>query len=152
MIANLGCGDDIQGDAVNIDLRPRPGVHIVADVRDVEKIGIGQYDGFRARHILEHFSYRKTVEVLQDWRKLLKEGGWYDIHVPNGRWQVEAVVNGEILWEDFVYFAYGEQNYPGNFHYTSFSQDSLAQALEDAGYSSVHVQPNHQVLIAQGGR
>ena len=32
---NLGCGKDIREGFTNVDIRPLPGVDIVADVRDV---------------------------------------------------------------------------------------------------------------------
>ena len=147
---NLGCGGRPRPGYVNVDIREVEGVDILADVRDVEKIGIGQYEGFLAEHILEHFSFRETVNILQLWRSLLTPGGGFQIDVPNGAWQVRAVASGEIDWEQFVYYAYGEQDYPENCHYTSFSQSSLQKALEDAGFVDVSVSDIGQVLVAIG--
>ena len=147
---NLGCGGRPRDGYVNVDIREVPGVDIVADVRDVEKIGVGQYNFLLAEHILEHFSFRDTVMLLTDWRSLLVPNGGFQIDVPNGEWQVRAAASGEIDWEQFVYYAYGEQDYPQNCHYTSFSQASLKNALEDAGFVDVSVTDVGQVLVAIG--
>ena len=151
MRVNLGSGSRPREGYVNVDTRgDLEGVQIVADVRDYEKIGIGKYSAFLAEHILEHFSFRSTVEILKGWKSLLVSGGTFQIDVPNGEWQVKAVVSGEIPWDEFVYFAYGEQDYPQNFHYTSFSYGSLFKALNDAGFADVNVKCVGQVLVASG--
>ncbi len=147
---NLGCGGRPRPGFVNVDIRDVPGVEILADVRDVEKIGIGQYEGFLAQHILEHFSFRDTVSILQLWRSLLIPGGGFQIDVPNGEWQVRAAANGEISWDEFVFYAYGEQDYPQNCHYTSFSEHSLRRSLVEAGFTNVNVADIGQVLVATG--
>lgn len=152
MNVNIGSGERPRDGFVNVDFRPEVNPEIIADAEDVKKIGLGLYDHLLAEHILEHFSFLKTVEVLKKWRSLLKDGGTFEIHVPNGEWQVNAVANGQITWDEFVDYAYGAQTYEGNFHFTSFNADLLRRCLEEAGFKNVTVTDVTQVLVAFGNK
>jgi len=43
----------------------------------------GSADEVRASHILEHWSHREVLKVIQDWVRVLKPGGWLKIAVPD---------------------------------------------------------------------
>lgn len=135
---------------IHNDIRPLPDIEIVCDAREelFGLIGPNRLSHVRACHVLEHFPYDETVNVLSLWRALLVRTGTIYIEVPNLAWQTRAYQSGEIAAKEFVYYAYGEQNYEGNFHYAAFDEVLLKQRLEEAGFNAVSVTDIGQVLIA----
>jgi hypothetical protein len=139
---------------IHNDARALPHIEIVCDARDdlLRIVGHEACSIVRACHVLEHFPFGETVNVLSTWKEMLAPGGRLHIEVPNMGWQTAAHANGEITDEEFVYFAYGEQNYSGNFHCAGFTSDLLHNRLVQAGFSSVEVTDIGRVLVANGTR
>lgn len=153
MRLEVGAGDRPTPGFICHDARPLPGISIVADMWDLpEHVSPGSCVEVRATHLLEHFSHRDTGRVIELWRDLLKPGGHLYIEVPNGEWQVRAAASGSIDWAEFVRLCYGDQDYPGNAHLTSFSMPSLAGVLIDAGLTEVQVMDIGMVLVATAER
>ena len=145
----IGCGDRPTPGFIHNDMRPLDDVEIVADARDLLSIlGPGRASQIRACHVLEHFPYPQTVNILSDWARLLSDNGSIHLEVPNLRWQISAVASGEITVSKFVYYAYGEQDYEGNFHYAAFDEDLLRSSLSLAGFDKIVISDIGQVLIA----
>jgi predicted SAM-dependent methyltransferase len=137
--------------ALDHDARALPDIEVVCDM-GAELVGlVGERSAsqIRACHVLEHAPYPETVNLLLKWKSLLIEGGLLYVEVPNLAWQIHAVASGEITVDEFVYFAYGEQSYPGNFHFNGFDSARLTRVLEESGFKDVSVQDIGQVLIAQ---
>lgn len=82
MRLNLGCGDDRREGYVNIDLRSD-----VADLNcDVTKLGEfedGSVDEILALDILEHFPSFRSLDILAEWNRVLKDDGVLTLRVPN---------------------------------------------------------------------
>jgi predicted SAM-dependent methyltransferase len=135
---------------VHNDHRALSHIEYVCDCRVelLEKLGRESCDELRAAHVLEHFGYTSTVDVLGLWKEMLKPGGKLHIEVPNMAWQIQAHSRGEITDEEFVYYAYGEQNYDSNYHCAGFTKVILRDQLEKAGFSHVTVTDIGQVLVA----
>lgn len=135
---------------IHNDARALTDIEIVCDAREelLRIVGQGGCSQVRACHVLEHFSYGETVNVLSVWRSMLAKGGYIHIEVPNLAWQTAAHANGEITDEEFVYFAYGEQNYEGNFHFAAFTSELLRRRLAEAGFINANVVDIGQVLVA----
>lgn len=139
---------------IHHDFRSLPHIEIVCDAREelLSTLGAGSCNRLRACHILEHFPYSETEKVLSIWRDLLVPGGSLHIEVPNLGWQVKAMASGEIEAEEFVYFAYGQQNYEGNFHMAGFTYDLLRDKLLGVGFKNIRVTDIGQVLVAEAAR
>lgn len=146
----IGAGERPTPGFIHNDIRPLPDIEVVCDAGEqlVHVIGPGRVSELRACHVLEHFPYEETIPVLGYWKTLLTGGGRVHIEVPNMGWQTNAHSRGEITDEEFVYYAYGEQNYSGNFHCAGFTSNLLAKRLEQAGFENVNVTDIGQVLIA----
>ncbi len=146
----IAAGERPTPDFIHNDFRALPDIELVCDAREelLEIVGSERVSHLRACHVLEHFPYGETVNVLLLWKNLLVPGGSIHIEVPNLAWQVRACAAGEINSEEFVYFAYGEQNYEGNFHYAAFDEPLLRKRLEEAGFTNVGIVDIGQVLIA----
>lgn len=145
--ANPACNPDIVSPAWPIDLPD----HSVSEIRAVD--------------VLEHLSFRDTAAVLADWHRVLVKGGSIFIQVPDAELIMQWFVNeperlavrvGDGLphtalagatWRllgghnDGVYVKDG-QDWRWNAHYALFSQQSLTDALEEAGFAVVSMQVN----------
>lgn len=153
MRLEIAAGDRPTPGFTHHDARELHDIEIVCDMWDLsEYVPIATCDEVRATHILEHFSHLETKAVLNFWRNLLKPGGLLYIEVPNGEWQVKAAASGEIDFNEFVRLAYGDQDYPGNAHFASFSPATLKSYLELAGFSNVRVDDIGMVLCAWANR
>jgi hypothetical protein len=146
----IGAGERPTPGFIHNDARPLPDIEVVSDAREelVSLVGPGRVTVLRACHVLEHFPYAETVNILRLWRSLLIPGGFVHLEVPNMTWQIQACARGEITDSEFVYYAYGEQNYSGNFHCAGFSPGILTSSLEQSGFEGININDIGQVLVA----
>lgn len=124
----------------NVDLHEGPTVDIRTDVSDLSMFKDGSVEAIYASHVLEHFSHRRTLPVLKEWRRVLKTDGKAYIAVPD----FEAMITiykefGLVEWINNM--LYGDQEYPLAFHYLAFDGDSLAKVLFAAGFKAVNRVP-----------
>lgn len=85
MRLNLGCGDKILPEYVNIDIAPsRRGTcpDFLSDVREL-KLPDQFADEVLAVHVIEHFYFWEAEEVLREWVRVLKPGGELILELPN---------------------------------------------------------------------
>lgn len=159
MLLELASGDNPYEDGrgwTHSDIRPLPHIEIITDVfterRLIAYVPRGSCEELQARHVLEHAPYRDTVKILKLWLSLLRPGGKIEIHVPDLQWQSKAHANGEITDEEMVNYAYGDQDYEGNFHHAAFTVDLLTRRLEEAGFVDVEARSIGQVVVATAYR
>lgn len=156
MRLELGAGEHpfLEGDDwVHNDQRLLDHIETVGDANDPAYCHLlvarhGLFDGIRATHLLEHFSYLVTVNILCLWYSMLRPGGELYIEVPNLEWQMRAYVDGEIDARKAVYYIFGGQDYEGNFHRAGFDLPLLTQVLREAGFEKIVVTSIGQVLCA----
>jgi len=146
----IGAGERPTPGFIHNDLRPLNDIELVCDALEIGEHTDELFCEVRANHILEHFPYNDTVDVLKNWSDLLLPGGLIHIEVPNFSWQTRAHASGEISDEKAVYFVYGEQNYDGNYHKAAFTESLLRGVLVEAGFINVNVADIGQVLVAEG--
>lgn len=91
----------------------------------------GTVDEIRASHILEHFSHRRTGEVLADWARALRPGGLLRIAVPDFESVARAYLAGKP-WpiEGFVMGGHADND---DKHGAIFDRESLHDAMRKAG-------------------
>jgi predicted SAM-dependent methyltransferase len=131
---NLGCGTKPVTEYLNIDERELDGVDLIADVRSIP-FPAGTVAEIYAAHLIEHFTEPDLKSnVLPAWRALLGPGGVLRVVTPDAVGMLEAFTRGDYPFESLRTVTYGGQDYPGNFHYTMFSRESLRTILHDAGF------------------
>lgn len=149
MKLELGSGANPTPGFVHLDNNPDFYPDILADAsRLTSVVDMQTVTELKANHILEHFSWRITVSILREWRQVLVDGGTIHIEVPNMEWQVKAYANGDIDAQEFVYYAYGGQDFAGNDHYAGFDYLLLRKVLSEAGFNNIVIQDVGQVLVA----
>lgn len=135
---NLGCGGDVREGFVNVDVRREPGVEAVCDAAHLP-FSDGVFGEVVASDLLEHFSWRRTGEVLQEWRRVLRSGGELVVKVPNMHTLIQMYGKGRIPFQEFIRIAYGNQDYAENTHRAGFNPELIRYLLEENGFEVVEV-------------
>jgi len=140
---NLGCGEDIRPDYINIDIRgDLGGIDLIMDLeKDRLPFPEDHVVEILAKSVLEHFSFRNIEKVLRDWFRVLRPGGRLHLIVPD----LEAIARKIILdtnrrFDDISYWVYGGQDHPFNYHKAGFTVPSLRKILREVGFEieSIH--------------
>ena len=119
-----------------VDLREGPETDVVCNVSDLKPFEDNSVETVFASQILEHFPIERTVEVLREWRRVLKPGGTLYVSVPDFDVAVKLYHQyGLTQWVQ--YHLWGDQKHPLNYHYICFTTATLSKALLDAGFSDV---------------
>jgi predicted SAM-dependent methyltransferase len=80
---HLGCGDIKLEGFINIDVRETPATDMLMDISKLTKFDNNSVDMIYAAHCLEHFSFRDSLSILQEWNRVLKTGGELVLRVPD---------------------------------------------------------------------
>jgi len=80
---HIGCGASRIAEFVNIDCRQTPTTDLVAQAWDLSAFGDASVDYIYARHMLEHLSFRDARRALDEWRRVLMDGGIVHVVVPD---------------------------------------------------------------------
>lgn len=164
---NLGCGNDIKENYVNVDFRPiHPGVVVVDLTSFPWKWNDETVDEILMYDFLEHFPYRTTKPMLEEVWRILKPEGVVEIQVPDFEQCARAILNftpyicnvceRSIIFqmgdskhcdacgthiskiaEAGVKRLYGGQDYIGNYHQTTFTSKILETYLINAGFGDL---------------
>ena len=140
---NLGCGEKVRADFVNIDCRKLPGVDVVLDLeRENLPYDNGSVDEIFLEDFLEHLSGTRQRPFLMEIRRVLKLGGKVFIKLPD----LERIAkrycgltpgtspqhkgDAEIMAATL----YGGQDYESNFHKWGYDWHSLKTILESMDF------------------
>lgn len=122
-------------------------------VRAVPNTLASQYDAVLCAHNLEHFSAEDVPTVLAGFRRVLKPGGFVEIHVPDGD-EIQRLIDdigldgvayespaGPITPNDMLH---GHQasiaaGMPYMAHHVTFDETTLRAALSDAGFENIEI-------------
>jgi predicted SAM-dependent methyltransferase len=125
---NIGSGRYLLDDWTNIDQWCDADVQadfMTLHYQDIERI--------RLSHVLEHFSWRETPDILRRLHGWLRPGGTLDLEVPDMTAIMERGTR-HPLWFKYVY---GDQSTPGEYHQAGFTTDMLISALAFAGFHGI---------------
>jgi predicted SAM-dependent methyltransferase len=122
---NLGCGPQELKGYVNIDRSKGTEAYPLVDIED------GSCDEIRASHLLEHFSYQQTGDVVGHWVSKLRPGGWLKLAVPD--FAALAKAYDEKAPFDVQKFIMGGQTDANDFHSTLYDIDNLLALMASAG-------------------
>jgi len=172
----IGSGPRPTRGYTHLDINPNaPNVDIVGGAFPLPpEVHAATWDTIRAIDVLEHFSYRHTVDVLREWASVMRPGGRLYVQVPDAetimRWfvhQPDRLPTPDGLpdhalagaaWRllgghaDGVIVGDGD-DWRWNAHYALFSYDSLVAQLNLAGFTVTDVERSlHPNLLAMAVR
>jgi predicted SAM-dependent methyltransferase len=135
---HLACGNDYQEGYINVDLYPKPDAKVDAQY-DVTRLPYENetVDEIRALHIIEHFDFNEGVEVLKEWRRVLKPGGKIILETPDFLESCRAFVNSTEEQRCNLYGHFFSQASldPGQTHKFLYTESQLYTSLHWAGFS-----------------
>ena len=137
---NVGCGERVFEEyppgylCTNMDERDLDGVDIIGDVSDLSRFSDREFSYLLASDVLEHFPISQTVELLEEWGRVLAKGGTLELRVPN----FDFIVQHYNEHHDISHVSWlimGGQEYSGNFHKVVFNKEWLKHLCEQAGFT-----------------
>jgi ubiquinone/menaquinone biosynthesis C-methylase UbiE len=138
-----------------LDIDPTGSPDIVCDARALKTLEFEQFDAVYCSHNLEHYYRHDVPKVLAGFLHVLKDGGFVHIKVPDLQGLMQTVVQKGLDIDDVLYespagpimvldvlYGYGTQIERSGqeffAHKTGFTQKSLLNALQNAGFSKVY--------------
>lgn len=80
---NLGCGDKILPNFVNLDMKEGPGIDVVHDLRLPLPFADQTFEFVRADNVLEHLHSPHVIQLINEMYRILQLGGKCEIIVPH---------------------------------------------------------------------
>ena len=138
VLIHLGCGEQNDSRWINIDAQPFPHIHFVGSVEKLPMFPANYADLIYACHVLEHISYLQYLNVLEEWRRVLKPGGILRIALPDfdkliAIYQSEKDRNIELTLPPLM----GAQDCEHGFHRGIFNERHLSNLFFTAGFREV---------------
>lgn len=115
---------------LDIDVKQNPDIR--ADAASMPVQLKGKLDGLLASHVLEHFSYWKTEQVLKGWIDCLKPEGTLHILVPSLEWAAREVLSERPSPAVYAQLFAGQVN-EWDEHLTGFTMRGLRAIMERCG-------------------
>jgi hypothetical protein len=146
MKLNLGSGDCPLDGYFNFDAKNGDSLYPLRGAEGcASHISGSSADEVRASHVLEHFPHGQTLDVLKEWVRVLKPGGWLKIAVPDFDWIVNAQKEAWVLGNtegisaaDLLQsYLMGGQVDGNDYHKAIFTKIKLKWLLEDCGLVNV---------------
>lgn len=136
LLLHIGCGMVNAPGFLNIDLLEAPHVHVVRPIDDLSVFPDACADMVYACHCLEHFGFRRTRGLLEEWVRVLRPGGVLRLAVPDFSVIARAYAAGVSLGE-LQSLLLGGQDYRLNFHAAVFDEPLLRDAMANVGITDI---------------
>jgi predicted SAM-dependent methyltransferase len=134
---HLGCGPVNHPKFINIDGVPSPHIHYVRAIDNLALFKNNSVDLIYACHCLEHFSPQRVPLILNEWFRVLKEGGILRLSVPDFDLLLNIYKENRNNIKIILPYLLGGQNDKFNSHKILFTASSLEDYLKSAGFKSI---------------
>jgi predicted SAM-dependent methyltransferase len=138
MKLHLGCGKrDFGPEWISIDGGDFPHLHS----HDITTLPFedNSVDLIYSSHVLEYFDRVEVLDVLNEWKRVLKPNGVLRLAVPDFRAMVRLYLNNGYPLESFLGPIFGKMPMSEQtiYHKTTYDFDSLQKVLESVGFNNV---------------
>lgn len=149
---HLGCGKRFIAGFIHIDLATYSHIDYKHDVQTLPMFEDDAVDLIYASHVIEYFDRDEAVEVLGEWRRVLKKGGKLRLAVPD--FKALAIAYNKYKNLDLICGPlYGRWEISGTdkivYHKTVYDYSSLKTALEKAGFVNVKKWDWREVFVGK---
>lgn len=137
---NIGCGDKIYPDMINIDLfSDKAEVKMDARYLNFEKNSVDEIYG---AHIFEHFPPFETIDILRRWHDILVPGGKLVLEMPDIKAICENFVTADKSKRydllNCMYAPMSDLSVPG--HFFGWYDDILVDHFLETGYINIDIE------------
>ena len=134
---HLGPGEiNLQG-WINIDARQFSHTHLKTNALNLKEFSDGSVSEIYLCHVLEHFSFQESQDLLNTFYTKLKSGGVLKVSVPDFSALVKIYNNNNNNLEDVKNALMGGQDYEYNFHKSVYNIKFLKTLFKDAGFENL---------------
>jgi len=153
----LGCGHKNFNDEgyLNLDVRKWSHIDVVCDAGEPLPFKDNTFKEVLAESVLEHINHNeegvptnfrmsKSINVLREWRRVLKPEGRLIIRVPNLEGVFKQYIAGNMSTVDMVGYVYGGGEYLENYHKAGFDTKIMSSCLRNAGFSKFKIVDPHR--------
>lgn len=146
---HLGCGGVYLDDYVNIDINLRPGVDLIADLRQLP-FPANSVDFIYSCNVIEHFRRNVWRRVLAHWADILKPGATMRISAPDFEQCVARYTEiGNV--NELLGLIVGGQRDLYDWHGMVFDFALMKEGLEGAGFTNVRRYEWRETDLGQAG-
>ena len=142
MKLNLGCWHRNIPDFVNVDLCDMPHIHYKTSIDNLSMFADETAQLIYSSHSFEYFDRIEAVQVLKEWRRVLRKNGILRLAVPDFD-QLLVVYNNTHSLKSILGPLYGRIEITSSqgkkilYHKTVYTFDSLKELLESNGFMNV---------------
>ncbi len=138
---NVGCGPLRYKGETGIDKYVTPGMDVQADILDGLPYGDGVAEFVRLDHILEHLPFAAASRALLEARRVLTDGGYLRVGVPDLAAVMRTWLETTKLYEKSILLRnlYGMQIHEGEFHKSGYDAETLRDILAACGFDVLSV-------------
>ena len=137
VLVNLGCGRTHDPRFINIDAAWSPHVHFLADVERLSMLADDSVDMLYCSHCLEHIPFDRTQDVLREWVRVLRKGGWLRLAVPDLRAILDVYRESGYSIATLQRYLLGGHDSPFNVHHAVFDAAHLTTLMRQAGLNGI---------------
>ncbi len=136
---NMGCGwRNFGKDWIHID----GGEYDHLDYDNIVKLQNfedNSVDLIYSSHVIEYFDREEVVELLTEWKRVIKPGGILRLAVPNFEIICKLYLDSNYELEKFLGPLYGKMKMSGSniYHKTTYDFKTLKYTLETSGFKEV---------------
>lgn len=132
---DVGCGPNGPRDGfIGID-RLQGGEAYPLKFNDGQPVADESVDELVASHLLEHFSYKQAYDVVKEWARVIKPGGYLKIAVPDFAWIAEHYLENDC--PNIQPYTMGGHVDENDFHKALYDKSTLTNLLEGCGLVDV---------------
>jgi len=134
---HIGAGPlNLQG-WVNIDARGFEHIHLCTEGFELNEFSEHSIAEIYMCHVLEHFSFEETKNILLNFRSKLQKEGLLRLSVPDFDKIVDIYKLNNQDVDLIKYALMGGQEYEFNFHKSVYNKNNFSKLLKDCGYKEI---------------
>jgi len=147
MYLDIGSGKKVKDGYVRCDIRDLPNVDYCCKSNNLP-FKDNNVDKIYSRHLIEHFTLKEFLEVLEEWNRVLKVGGEIYIICPNLLYHLKQILDGghesfykKLSKQNDRYWGFGSlfgwQQDEYDIHKFGYYFELLSDILKDFGFGKI---------------
>ena len=141
MKLHLGCGKRYLEGYIHVDIAEFAHIDYQLPIDDLSTFKSNSAEEIYASHVLEYFDRNDVINVLTEWKRVLKPSGILRLAVPNFPKLVEVYQSSKELTSILgpLYGKWDIGNQEFIYHKTVYDENSLKNVLEEVGFKNIKI-------------
>ena len=141
MKLHLGCGKRYLEGYIHVDIAEFEHIDYQLPIDDLSNFKDNTAEEIYASHVLEYFDRNDVINVLTEWKRVLKPSGILRLAVPNFPKLVEVYQSSKELTSILgpLYGKWDIGNQEFIYHKTVYDENSLKNVLEEVGFKNIKI-------------